>query len=63
MRNLIGLVALLLFIPLYILAIMWLAAKYVDGSNIFVQTVFYLVAGVIWTWPAMQIITWIKKPR
>ena len=63
MRNLIGLIVLLAFIPAYILAIMWLAAQFIDGTNIFVQTIFYLTAGVIWSWPAMQVIIWIKKPR
>lgn len=63
MRNLFGLIGLLLFIPLYVLGVMWVATQYIDGTNILIQTVFYLVAGIIWTWPAIQVIKWIKKPR
>ncbi len=63
MRDLIGTIALLAFIPIYIAAILWLAAQFIDGTNVLIQTVFYLAAGVVWTWPAKTIILWMKKPR
>ena len=63
MRTAIGMFVLLLFIPVYIVAVVWLAAQLVEDRNVFIQTIYYVVAGVLWAWPAIWLITWIKKPR
>ncbi len=63
MRNFIGLIGLVLFVPIYIFFVVWLVAPLVEDANTFVQTLFYLVAGIVWTWPAIIIIRWTRKPR
>jgi hypothetical protein len=57
-RALLGTMALILFLIVYVFAAMLLAAAMLPGSNGLLQFAYYAVAGLAWVPPAGLIIRW-----
>lgn len=62
LRQVIGTMLLVIFVTIYSLLAMSVAAARLPGTSILVQTIYYAVAGLIWVLPAGLIIRWIKRP-
>lgn len=60
-RKLIGAVALVLFVGLYMALAMEVTAIFLPGAPALVQAIGYAVAGLIWIVPAGAIIAWMSK--
>ena len=56
LRKLAGAIFLLIFVPIYALLAMLIAAAILPGQSGFVQFAYYLVAGIAWVIPAGAII-------
>lgn len=63
LRKLVGTVVLVVFVSLYALTAMTVAAAKLPGTSGLVQFLFFLVAGLIWVIPAGLLISWMSKPR
>ncbi len=61
-KKFIGAVLLLTFVIVYTLFAMALGGIIVNTQPKFVQLIYYVVAGLIWTLPAFFIIRWSSKP-
>ena len=61
-RKVIATVLLVLFVPLYALFVMALAAGHLMGTGVIVQTLFFAVTGLLWTVPAGAVIWWMSRP-
>ncbi|MCB5177486.1 MULTISPECIES: DUF2842 domain-containing protein [Microvirga] len=61
-RKLIGTVVMLLFIGFYALFAMAVAEGRVRDASTAVQTIVYVVLGLIWVIPMMPLIRWMNKP-
>jgi hypothetical protein len=62
LRKLIGTVVLVVFIIVYSLTAMTIAAAKLPGTSGLVQLVYYAVAGLLWAVPAAGLIWWMQKP-
>ena len=63
-RKLIGTVVLVLFVIVYSLTAMTIAAAKLPGTSGLTQLVYFAVAGLVWVIPAGALIYWMqKKPR
>ena len=62
LRKLIGTVVLLVFVIVYGLITMSVAATRLPGTSHLVQALFYAVAGLIWVVPAGLLIKWMARP-
>jgi hypothetical protein len=60
MRVAIGTAALLAGLALYALLAMHVAVTVLPDSLV-VQTLYYLVAGLLWVWPAARLTRWIQR--
>lgn len=61
-RKLVGAVLLLIFLTVYaLLAMLVAAALQVNGSKV-AEVVYYVVAGLLWVLPAGWLIKWMQKP-
>lgn len=63
LRKLIGTVVLVVFVCLYALTAMTVAAAKLPGTSGLTQLIYYVVAGLIWIIPAGALIAWMVKPR
>lgn len=63
LRKLIGSIVLVIFVIIYALIVMTIAAAKLPGSSGLAQLAFYLVAGLAWVVPAGALIYWMQKPR
>ena len=61
-RTLVGTVVMLTFIGVYALVAMALAESRILDAPKLVQTVAYLLLGVIWIFPLMPLIRWMERP-
>ena len=61
-RKLVGAVVLVVFVSVYALAAMTIAAAKLPGTSGLVQLVFFVVAGLAWVLPALPLITWMQRP-
>ena len=61
-RKLIGTVAMLIFIITYALFAMAIAEGRITEAPKLVQTLAYIVLGLIWIVPLMPLIRWMMKP-
>ena len=61
-RKLIGAVALVAFICFYALMAMAIAEGRVRDAGTLVQTLVYIVLGLIWIVPVMPLIRWMQRP-
>ena len=62
-RKLIGTVFIAVFVPLYCLVVMTVAAVRLQGASTLSQTVFFAVFGLLWVIPAGAVIWWMQKPE
>ncbi len=62
LRKLIGTIALVVFICVYALVAMVVAAAKLPEASGLVQFIYYAVAGLIWVIPAAALIAWMAKP-
>lgn len=62
LRKLIGSVALVVFVCVYALMAMTVAAAKLPGTSGLIQLVFYVVAGFAWVLPAAVLIAWMERP-
>lgn len=62
LRKVLAAAALLVFVPVYALFAMAIAAAHLPGTSILVQTIYFAVAGLLWIFPAGVIITWMRRP-
>lgn len=61
-RNLVGVLILVAGLTIHALAVMQIGARITDQS-ILVQTLFYIVAGFIWLWPARALLGWMGRSK
>ena len=61
-RKLIGTIVLLAFIIVYALVAMAIAEGRIRDAPALIQTVVYIVLGLVWVLPAMPLIRWMEKP-
>jgi Protein of unknown function (DUF2842) len=60
-RKLVGAIALILFVALYMALAMEASAIFLNGASALVQGLGYAFAGLIWVLPAGAIISWMSK--
>lgn len=63
LRKLIGSVVLVVFVCVYALTAMTIAAAKLPGTSGLTQLVYFIVAGLVWIIPAGALIAWMVKPR
>ncbi len=61
LRKFIGMMATLVYIPLYALMAMALAQGRITTAPTLVQTLFYIVLGLIWVLPLLPLIKWMER--
>lgn len=62
LRNLVGLLLLLGGLVVYALLVMQIGAR-IARAPIWLQTPFYLFAGLAWLWPARHLLRWMARPK
>ena len=62
LRKLIGALALMLLVATWALLAMALAQSSIVKANGFVETIYYVIAGLGWILPAMPLIRWMSRP-
>ena len=62
LRKLIGTIVLILFVTIYALAAMTIAAAQLPGTSGWVQLAFFMIAGLAWVIPAAALVYWMQKP-
>jgi hypothetical protein len=62
LRNFVGTILLLVLVVVYALAIMATAPRILPEASGVIEFFFYLVAGLIWVFPAGLIILWMARP-
>ncbi len=62
LKKLIGTILLVVFVSVYALTAMTLAAAKLPGTSGLTQLVFFVVAGTIWVIPAAALIAWMQRP-
>lgn len=63
LRKLVGSVVLVVFVCVYALVAMTVAAAKLPGTSGLVQLAYFLVAGLLWVIPAALLISWMSKPK
>jgi len=61
-RKLIGMVLLVSLVIIYAFLAMLIGASKLPGTSILVQTLYYVVAGLLWIIPAGILIKWMQRP-
>ncbi len=61
-RKLIGTIVLLAFIIVYALLAMAIAEGRIRDAPALIQTVVYIVLGLVWVLPVMPLIRWMERP-
>lgn len=62
-RKLLGTLVVPVFLFVYMMIAMLIGSYFVNGLGIFVETVFYLIAGLGWVPPVVMMIRWMEVPR
>lgn len=62
LRKILAATALLIFIPIYALFAMTIAAAHLPETSVLVQTIYFAIAGLLWIFPARLIIAWMQRP-
>ena len=60
-RKFIGSTLLVIALPVYSMVAVAAAGTMLAGASTLVQTLFFLVTGLIWVLPAMALISWMLK--
>ena len=63
LRKLVGTILLVLFVSVYALTAMTVAAAKLPGASGLAQFAFFLIAGTIWVLPAGALIAWMQRPE
>ena len=63
LRKLIGTIVLVVFVIVYALFAMSIAATRLPGTSHLVQALYYAVAGLLWVVPAGLLIKWMGRPE
>ena len=61
LRKLIGMMAILVFVTAYAVAAVFLAERLPE--SLWVQTIFFIVAGLAWGVPILPLISWMNRGR
>lgn len=61
-RKLIGSIAIVTFVIVYAPVAMALAESRIREAHLAVQSLAYIVLGLIWVLPVMPVIRWMEKP-
>jgi hypothetical protein len=61
-RKLIGTIALVVFVSIYALAAMTIAAAKLPGTSGLVQLAYFVIVGLAWVIPAAALVTWMQRP-
>lgn len=61
-RTLLGTIGMIVFICVYALVAMALAESRIVDAPKLVQTLVYLLLGVVWVFPLMPLIKWMERP-
>ena len=59
-RKFIGMAAMLIYIPVYALIAMALAQGRITSAPTWIQTVAYIILGLIWVVPLLPLIKWME---
>ena len=62
LRKLIGTAVLVVFVSVYALTAMTVAAAKLPGTSWLVQLIYFMVAGLAWVIPAAPLVSWMQKP-
>jgi ABC-type Na+ efflux pump permease subunit len=62
LRSLVGSLGILVFVIVYALIAMALAESRILEAPKIVQSIFYMVLGIIWIFPVMPVIRWMDRP-
>ena len=62
LKKLIGSIVLVVFVCLYVLTVMTIAAAKLPGTSHLTQLTFYVVGGLAWVIPAAALVYWMQKP-
>lgn len=62
LRTLIGTVTIIVFVFVYALIAMALADSRIVDAPRLVQTLVYIVLGIVWIFPLMPLIRWMEGP-
>ena len=62
LRKFVGSIVLVLFISLYALTAMTVAAAKLPGTSGWTQLVYFLVAGLLWVVPSLPLVAWMQRP-
>jgi hypothetical protein len=62
LKKLVGTILLVVFISLYALTAMTIAAAKLPGTSGLTQLAFFVVAGTLWILPAGALIAWMQRP-
>lgn len=63
LRTLLGTVAILVFVTAYALVAMAVADSRIVDAPKLVQTLVYVVLGIVWVFPLMPLIKWMERPE
>jgi ABC-type Na+ efflux pump permease subunit len=63
LRTFIGSMAILIFVCVYALVAMALAESRILEAPKLVQTIAYMLLGIIWIFPVMPMIRWMERPE
>jgi Protein of unknown function (DUF2842) len=61
-RKAIGIIATVTFMIVYALVAMAIGGRYIVGSGVFVELIYYVFGGLAWLPGAMAIIRWMSVP-
>jgi hypothetical protein len=63
LRTFIGTIGILVFVCVYALVAMALAESRILEAPKLVQTLAYMLLGIVWIFPVMPVIRWMEGPR
>jgi predicted membrane channel-forming protein YqfA (hemolysin III family) len=61
LRKFIGMIVMVVFIPVYALVAMALAQGRITETPTWIQTVAYIILGLIWVVPLLPLIRWMER--
>jgi quinol-cytochrome oxidoreductase complex cytochrome b subunit len=60
-RKFIGMIVMIIFIPVYALVAMALAQGRITEAPTWIQTIAYIILGLIWVVPLLPLIRWMER--
>jgi len=62
LRKLVGTVLLVVFISVYALMAMVVAAAKLPGASGWTQLAYFVAAGLLWVVPSLPLVAWMQRP-